>query len=190
MKKVYKNINKISIKYFDNKSEQLSLRSNELFVNGGTKFSYELDDPSINNFYEFYIDDIMLIKYFLDESRYLGFLSDFNGLLGAFDKITDELLVNALLGKKLSKKLLLKVYEKANIELNKEWIEFKLAHYNNPRVHIYGCKICGSRDCGGIFTNVHINENIVTWNLGEEHEFNFALKQYNDELNKFLKSLR
>ncbi len=146
-----KGINEFSIKHFDNKSKQLSIRSNELVVNGGTKFSHELQDRHLNNFYEIHVDGVMLIKYIWKESGYLGFLSGNNGPLGVYSKANDQLIINSLLGKRLNEKTLIKIYEESSTELYKERIPLMLEEYNKPNILIYGCKICGDRGCGGIY---------------------------------------
>ena len=182
-----KKISEFRVKHFDNISKQLSLRSNELVVNGGTKFSHELQDQQLNNFYEIHVDGVMLIKYIWKESRYLGFLSDNNGPLGVYSKANDQLIVNSLLGQQLNRQALVNIYKESTIELTEEKIELLLAEYNNPKILIYGCKICGDRGCGGIYVEVQINNNIINWKIGDDFEFNFNLEQYTNELNRFLK---
>jgi len=63
-------LNKLEIKYFNN--IELRIKSNpRLISNGGFKYEHELIDPTLNDFYEFYIDGQPLIQFFLGPKKWI-----------------------------------------------------------------------------------------------------------------------
>lgn len=181
------NSNTLEIKYFDNIQHQLLERSDQLFENGGDKYRHELIEPSWKNHYEFYIDGTMLIKYIWGEDRYLWFLDNYVGVLGAWGKINNELLIRPFLMKKITEKDVRDIYSRSKEEQKESSIAAKLEHYNHPKILIYGCPVCASIDCGGIWITVTKDQNYYHWEITEDIKFKFEIKAYEKVFKEYLR---
>ncbi len=172
-------MNKLEIKYFDN--IELRIKNDpRLIEHGGYKFKHEIIDKTLNDFFEFYIDGKPLIQLLMGENKYKGFLESRNGLLGTRDKKYDELLVKALMNENINSELVKTHFKKYKESINDDIalkIIFELC-LEEPL--IYGCKICGDIDCGGINIKIESDEMFFFWYL-----YNSETNEYDKLIGKF-----
>lgn len=186
-------MNQLEIKYHNNREYQVQF-DKRLIENGGYKFKHEILDKSLNDFYEFYIDGESLLSILLPAVSLEWFMANKNGLLGTKDKVYDELLVMQLLNHKLDENTLLNHFRKHEAEVNEEYIKLLMNEINSyETVLIYGCKVCGDRDCGGIDILIKEDSNYIYWNTFNEetsvhnyYQYKFKKEEYKKVFKKYL----
>lgn len=178
-------MNRIEIKYYDNIKVQASEDPFNI-KNGGFNFEHELINESLNDYYEFYIDGTPLVKIILSfyssyDSKW--FLTNKNGLLGTRPKKYDELLVMALLNNKLGVKKVIEHFRTYNEILNEQQAASLIIELGLKNPLIYGCKICGDSDCGGVDIRVENDSNKYYW-----YFYNEKSKKFDNKLFTFSKT--
>ena len=188
-------MNQIEIRYHNNREYQIQ-HDKRLLENGGYQFKHELVDKTLNDFYEFYIDGESLLSILLPTESIEWFMANNNGLLGTVDKVYDELLVLKLLNQKADKNILNNHFKKHEVKIKDEYLEL-IENENNQydTVLIYGCKVCGDRDCGGIDIKIKEDLNYIYWNTFNENtskhnyfQFKFDKEEYKTVFNNYLKN--
>ena len=135
----------------------------DLILNGGYKYQHELIDPTLNDFFEFYIDGKPLLQHLLGSKKWIGYLEDYNGLLGTRRKLFDELLVKSLLKQKISISTIKSHYHQYNEKITDQDAESLIYELGLKKPLLYGCKICADYDCGGICIEVKKKSKYYLW---------------------------
>ena len=180
-------MNTLEIRYFHNIELRIR-KSPKLISNGGYNYQHELIDDTLNDFFEFYIDGKPLIQLLFNSIQWKGYLENYNGLLGTRDKIYDELLVNSLLNKQVNTNIVknhFAKYERVITDQQAKGIIYEMS-LMNPL--IYGCKICGDIDCGGINIRVEKSSNSFVWfkYSQKSKKYDYQLFEFNKEQYKLV----
>lgn len=188
-------MNQLEIRYHNNREYQIQY-DKRLLENGGFQFKHELIDKSLNDFYEFYIDGESLLSKLLPQKSIEWFMANKNGLLGTNDKLYDEILVLKLLNQEIDKTTLSKLFNKYGVKTKDEHLKLlEDEHKQYKTVLIYGCKICGDRDCGGIDIEIKEDLDCIYWNTFNEntskhnyYQFKFKKEDYKTLFKNYLKN--
>ncbi len=187
-------MNKLEIKYFDNINLRLK-NDPRLLENGGYKFKHEIVDKTLNDFFEFYIDGKPLIELILGKNMSKVYLTSWNGLLGTRDKKYDELLVKSLINENINAEFVQKHFKKYEESINEDVAKKLIFELSLEKPLVYGCKICGDIDCGGIVIRIESDEFSFSWYLfdTETKEYDkligeFEYEQYKNVFSKYMKN--
>lgn len=180
-------MNQLEIKYFNNKQVR-TLSDPRLISNGGNSYKYELVDNTLNDFYEFYVDGKPLLSLIIGPSKYLGFLQDFNGVLGTMAKVYDEFLILSLLGQELTETVIKGTVAKHGKSFEHSHIQLILSEYNNMYPLLYGCAVCADRCCGGVTVKISKELGCYVWTFRNELVLRFGFDIYESVLGGYLKN--
>jgi ferredoxin len=161
----------------------------------------------VRNYYEYTIDGENLSKILSEQLWHNKKSNSFNpefkfnnywtGYIGSFDKFWDRIKLLSLFRTKYNKETILQdeyvrnYLENIKNEYHNQIITSLLYEFENNDVPIYGCKVCGDKECGTL--NIRIeskDEKYVNWTFKEEDmikTWTFDKLQYETEIKKLLK---